>query len=175
VEGKITRLTKFGAFAKLEEDVEGLIHISEISERRIEHPKEALHEGDTVTLRVIKIDPESHRIGLSVRKVESLAYADEDWQTLESMVGGKAPTAEEAPKLLPAEVPATEKPVAEKKHKKEPKQEAVAETPVEPPAETPSEKVIELPATVEDTKPDTSEPNVESPTPDQPSEEAKPE
>lgn len=82
VEGKITRLTKFGAFARLEGDIEGLIHISEISEKRIEHPKEMLREGDVVTLRVIKIDPDNHRIGLSLRRVESMAYADMDWQTL---------------------------------------------------------------------------------------------
>ncbi len=82
VEGQITRLTKFGAFARLEGDIEGLIHISEISEKRIEHPKEVLHEGDMVTLRVIKIDPDNHRIGLSLRRVESMAYADMDWQTL---------------------------------------------------------------------------------------------
>ncbi|MCJ7622232.1 MAG: S1 RNA-binding domain-containing protein [Anaerolineaceae bacterium] len=82
IEGTITRLTKFGAFAQLEEDLEGLIHISEISEKRIEHPKEVLHDGDVVTLRVIKIDPENHRIGLSIRRVDSMAYADMDWQTL---------------------------------------------------------------------------------------------
>lgn len=82
VEGTITRLTKFGAFARLEEELEGLIHISEISEKRIEHPKEVLKEGDVVTLRVIKIDPETHRIGLSLRKVDSMAYAEMDWQTL---------------------------------------------------------------------------------------------
>jgi small subunit ribosomal protein S1 len=83
VQGKITRLTKFGAFAQLEDELEGLIHISEISEKRIEHPKEVLHEGDVVTLRVIKIDPENHRVGLSLRRVDSMAYADQDWQTLD--------------------------------------------------------------------------------------------
>jgi small subunit ribosomal protein S1 len=82
VEGNITRLTKFGAFARLDGDVEGLIHISEISDKRIEHPKEVLHEGDVVTLRVIKIDPENHRIGLSIRRVDSAQYADQDWQSL---------------------------------------------------------------------------------------------
>jgi small subunit ribosomal protein S1 len=82
VEGKITRLTKFGAFAQLEGDLEGLIHISEISDKRIEHPKEVLHEGDVVTLRVIKIDAQNHRIGLSLRRVDSPAYADMDWQTI---------------------------------------------------------------------------------------------
>ena len=82
VEGKITRLTKFGAFARLDDDVEGLIHISEISEKRIEHPKEILNEGDVLTLRVIKVDPANHRVGLSLRRVDSLAYADMDWQSL---------------------------------------------------------------------------------------------
>lgn len=78
VEGVITRLTKFGAFARLEGDVEGLIHISEIGETRIEHPKERLHDGEVVTLRIIRIDPEQRRIGLSLRKVDSGAYKDLD-------------------------------------------------------------------------------------------------
>ena len=87
VEGKITRLTNFGAFARLlledvEGDLEGLIHISEISERRIEHPKEVLQEGDVVTLRIIKIEEDTHRIGLSMRRVDSPAYTDLDWKTL---------------------------------------------------------------------------------------------
>jgi small subunit ribosomal protein S1 len=80
VEGKITHLTKFGAFASLGEDLEGLIHISELSEQRIAHPKEVVKEGDSVTLRIIKIDPERRRIGLSLRKVDSPAYADLDWK-----------------------------------------------------------------------------------------------
>jgi small subunit ribosomal protein S1 len=63
-------------------DLEGLIHISEISERRIEHPKEVLHEGDVVTLRIIKIEDDTHRIGLSMRRVDSPAYTDLDWKTL---------------------------------------------------------------------------------------------
>jgi small subunit ribosomal protein S1 len=87
VEASITRLTKFGAFARLEKDLEGLIHISEISEKRIEHPKEVLKEGDTVTLRIIKIDPGNHRVGLSLRRVDSQAYADLDWQSLEEALG----------------------------------------------------------------------------------------
>jgi len=99
VEATITRLTKFGAFARLEEDLEGLIHISEISEKRIEHPKEVLHEGDSVTLRIIKIDPDNHRIGLSLRRVDSQAYADLDWQSLEEALddmsdGGETESAE---------------------------------------------------------------------------------
>jgi small subunit ribosomal protein S1 len=80
VEGAITHLTKFGAFARIGEDLEGLIHVSELSEQRIAHPKEVVKEGDVVTLRIIKIDPERRRIGLSRRKVDSPAYADLDWK-----------------------------------------------------------------------------------------------
>jgi small subunit ribosomal protein S1 len=82
VEGTITRLTKFGAFARLEGDIEGLIHISELSENRVEHPKEVLKEGEVKTLRVIRIDTDQRRIGLSLRKVDSAAFADKDFKML---------------------------------------------------------------------------------------------
>ncbi|MFZ5921964.1 MAG: 30S ribosomal protein S1 [Chloroflexota bacterium] len=82
VEGTITRLTKFGAFARLANEIEGLIHISEISESRIEHPREVLRDGEKVTLRIVRIDPDQRRIGLSLRKVDSPAYADKDMKAL---------------------------------------------------------------------------------------------
>ncbi|NWG34559.1 MAG: S1 RNA-binding domain-containing protein [Chloroflexi bacterium] len=100
VEGVITRLTKFGAFARLEGDIEGLIHISEISENRIEHPKEVLKEGDVKTLRVIRIDPEQRRIGLSLRKVDSAAFADKDFKLMTAEFG--ALEHDEAPEDKPA-------------------------------------------------------------------------
>jgi len=80
VEGTITHITKFGAFAKIGEEIEGLIHVSELSEQRIDHPKEVVKEGEVVTLRVIKIEEDRRRIGLSRRKVDSPAYADLDWK-----------------------------------------------------------------------------------------------
>jgi small subunit ribosomal protein S1 len=84
VEGSITKLTKFGAFASLagteEYDFEGLIHISELSDRRVEHPREVVQEGQDLTLRVIKIDRKRRRIGLSLKRVTSSEYADQDWQ-----------------------------------------------------------------------------------------------
>ena len=120
VEAKITRLTKFGAFAMLENGIEGLVHISELSEEHIGHPKEILHEGDEVTLRIIKIEPESHRIGLSLRRVESLAFADMDMKVLEQELEDtdiKVVSAEDAPEAEKAEEPAeeeqTEEPAAE--------------------------------------------------------------
>lgn len=80
IEGEITRLTKFGAFARIDENLEGLIHISELSDHRVEHPKEVLNVKDIVTLRIIKIDTNRRRIGLSLRKVESMKYSDLDWE-----------------------------------------------------------------------------------------------
>jgi len=99
VEGTITHLTKFGAFARLGEEMEGLIHISELSEQRVAHPKEVVHEGDVLTLRVIKIELDRHRIGLSLRKVDSPAYADLDWKTTLAEVVEEAHGEEAAPTL----------------------------------------------------------------------------
>ena len=81
VEGTITKLTNFGAFARLKDDeIEGLIHISELSDERVTHPREVVKEGDVLTLRIIRIDPERRRMGLSLRKVASAEYADLDWR-----------------------------------------------------------------------------------------------
>ncbi len=67
VEGTITQLASFGAFARIEDGVEGLIHISEIGDERIQHPREVLSEGQVVQARIIRIDPARKRIGLSLR------------------------------------------------------------------------------------------------------------
>ncbi len=80
VKGTVSRLVKFGAFARLDEHIEGLIHISELSEERIEHPKEVINVNDEMTLRIIKIEPARRRIGLSLRKVDSAAFSDIDWE-----------------------------------------------------------------------------------------------
>ena len=101
VEGVITRLTKFGAFARLEGDIEGLIHISEMADHRIEHPKEVLKDGEVRTLRIVRIDPEQHRIGLSLRKVDSGAYADKDYKKLIEEYGHTPP--DDEPESAPEE------------------------------------------------------------------------
>jgi small subunit ribosomal protein S1 len=127
LEGTITRLTKFGAFARIEEDLEGLIHISEISERRIEHPKEVLKEGETITLRVIKIEPENHRVGLSIRRVDSMAFADMDWKTLEDILLDEIEQDDSDEPEQKQEVESSEKPEPKAKPKKEAKQEEKSE------------------------------------------------
>ncbi|MBV9359477.1 MAG: S1 RNA-binding domain-containing protein, partial [Chloroflexi bacterium] len=81
VTARITKLAQFGAFAELEPGVEGLVHISELSDERITHPKQVVREGEEVQLRIIKIDPARHRLGLSLRQVEDAGdYAPfEEW------------------------------------------------------------------------------------------------
>lgn len=77
VQGTITKLTDFGAFARLDEGVEGLIHISELAERRISHPREAVKEGEVHILRVVRIEPSRHRIALSLKRAqEGLDYVE---------------------------------------------------------------------------------------------------
>jgi len=143
IEGTVTRLTKFGAFARLEGDIEGLIHVSEISDHRIEHPKEVLNEGDVVILRIIRIESDRRRIGLSMRKVDSAAYADKDMKALaKALEEGNPvePLVEEAPAAVEeVEKTVTEEAVAEVA------EEAAAEEPAE---ETPEavEEVVEEPA-----------------------------
>ncbi len=81
VRGTITKLTKFGAFARIEgtnEPIEGLIHISELSDERVEHPGDVITKGDTLTLRVVRVEIAEKRLGLSVKKVYSPEFLDED-------------------------------------------------------------------------------------------------
>jgi small subunit ribosomal protein S1 len=67
VKGRVTKLTPFGAFVELSDKIEGLVHISQISEERIDKIKSVLKVGDEVTARVIKIDAADRRIGLSIK------------------------------------------------------------------------------------------------------------
>jgi small subunit ribosomal protein S1 len=70
VHGTITKLATFGAFARVEDGIEGLIHISELGEGHIVHPRNVVKEGDQVTLRVLRVEPERRRLALSLRQVE---------------------------------------------------------------------------------------------------------
>ena len=70
VQGTITKLATFGAFARVEDGVEGLIHISELGDQHITHPREVVKEGDAFTLRVLRVDPARRRLGLSLKQAE---------------------------------------------------------------------------------------------------------
>ncbi len=80
VKAEVTKLTKFGAFAQLEDhpEIEGLIHISELSENRVEHPRNVVSVGEVLTLRIVKMDVADRRLGLSLKAVSSTEYLDDD-------------------------------------------------------------------------------------------------
>jgi small subunit ribosomal protein S1 len=82
VQGTITKLTKFGAFARLVEnpEIEGLIHISELASQRVNNPKDVVQEGDVLTLRVVKVDADERRLGLSLKRVTDSSYAERDYR-----------------------------------------------------------------------------------------------
>jgi small subunit ribosomal protein S1 len=70
IKGKVARVAGYGAFIQLEEDIDGLVHISQISEERVEKIKDHIKEGDEVSARVIKIDKDERRIGLSIKAAD---------------------------------------------------------------------------------------------------------
>ena len=70
VKGKVTNVTDFGAFVELEEGIEGLVHVSEISREKVEKPSDVLKIGDTVSALVLHVDPHERRIGLSMKALK---------------------------------------------------------------------------------------------------------
>ena len=95
VTGTITKIAPFGAFARIEDGVEGLIHLSELPAGQTD-PKAALHEGQEVMVRILRIDPERRRLGLSIKAVEEPAPTEE--------AAGAAPTEAPEPRAAaPAE------------------------------------------------------------------------
>lgn len=77
VPARVTKLATFGAFAEIEAGVEGLIHISELSDERILNPKSVVREGDQVTVKILRIESDRHRLGLSLKQAQAEAEADE--------------------------------------------------------------------------------------------------
>lgn len=87
VRGTVTQLANFGAFARIEDGIEGLIHVSELVDDRVSHPKQVVSEGDDVLLRIIRIDPQRRRMGLSLRRALDTPDAE-----LEAVFGSEALT-----------------------------------------------------------------------------------
>ncbi|STD23261.1 MULTISPECIES: 30S ribosomal protein S1 [Enterococcus] len=84
LEGKVKRLTSFGAFVEVFPTVEGLVHISQISHKHIATPHEVLHEGDDVQVKVLEVNPEEHRIALSIKALEEKPASDKEPKEVES-------------------------------------------------------------------------------------------
>ena len=86
VKGKVSKIASFGAFVELEDGVDGLVHISQISDQRIEKVKDALSVGQEVEARVVKVDRGERRIGLSIR---AMSMSDEEVRALEAEAAGE--------------------------------------------------------------------------------------
>ncbi|MCF7849441.1 MAG: 30S ribosomal protein S1 [Kiritimatiellales bacterium] len=91
VTGIVTKISSFGAFVEIEEGIDGLVHISQISADHVERVKDLLNVGQEVEARIVKVDPVEHRIGLSIK---AATVADEDFEVREEMLEGLQPGAE---------------------------------------------------------------------------------
>ena len=108
VEAEITNLTEFGAFARIEDGVEGLIHISELDDKNVGHPREIVHRGQRVQVRIISIDTERQRIGLSLKRAnEEEGEASAEMSEEASPVAEETPTTEAATATEEVETPET--------------------------------------------------------------------
>ena len=70
IKGTVTKLTNFGAFVELEPDLEGLLHISELADHKIEKPQDIVKLGDEIEVKILRVDNEARKIGLSLRRVQ---------------------------------------------------------------------------------------------------------
>ncbi|MBR5505544.1 MAG: S1 RNA-binding domain-containing protein, partial [Clostridia bacterium] len=97
IDCKIVRIVPFGAFAEIYPGVDGLIHISQVADKRIGKVEDELTVGQHVQAKVVEIDLEAQKIGLSIRALIAPAAAEE-----EAPVEEEAPAAEEAPEAIEA-------------------------------------------------------------------------
>jgi small subunit ribosomal protein S1 len=85
VKGKISKVTAFGAFVELGNKIDGLVHVSQISDEHVEKVKDVLKVGDEISARIIKIDKAERRIGLSIKAVNK-EYTSEDLKAVGEQV-----------------------------------------------------------------------------------------
>ena len=159
VDAAITKLTNFGAFARVEGSVEGLIHISELTPRMISHPREVVNEGQAIRVKILRIEPERRRLGLSLKQAE-----DEEGIYSPYEPAAESPSEVETVALEPEGTP-SEYPVAD------PEPEASVDGPVE--TEEESEALEEDQA--EEPEPEQEEPEAEASSEEDQSEETEPE
>jgi small subunit ribosomal protein S1 len=151
VPGVITKLVTFGAFARIEGPVEGLVHVSELVDRRIAHPKEVVKEGDIVPLKILRVERDRHRLGLSLRRArdegEDMGFVFSATGEVEYVPDSlREQLAAEAPVEAPAEAPAEAAVEAPVEAEAEAPAEAAVEALVEAEAEAPAEAEVEAPA-----------------------------
>jgi small subunit ribosomal protein S1 len=190
VTGKVVRLTDFGAFIELQNGVEGLLHVSEISQQHVKKPEDVLSNADEITAKVIKLDEENRRIGLSIKAYEEEMSGEagetaeqEDASSAETKTpatpeaeGETTPESSETPGVV--ETPADETAETPADETAETPADETAETPADETAETPADETAETP--VKDTTTEASteaspEAPAEEPAEEVPAEEPEPE
>ena len=70
VKGKVTKITNFGVFVELEEELEGLLHVSELADHKVENPKDVVKVGDEIEVKILRVDSEERKIGLSLKRAQ---------------------------------------------------------------------------------------------------------
>jgi small subunit ribosomal protein S1 len=84
VTGTVARLTTFGAFVRLDDGIEGLVHVSELSDQHVLHPRNVVKEGDVITVRVLRVEAERRRLGLSLRQAAEADVENTDYTSVGS-------------------------------------------------------------------------------------------
>ena len=162
ITGKVTKITNFGVFVGLEDGLEGLLHISELADHKVENPEDVVKVGDELEVKVLRVDTDDRKIGLSRRRVDWTPEEEAAEAKKEAAEGGGATTTSTgAPKIkdadlkgglggggllidtssadaTPAETPAAEAPAAEAEP--EPAAEAAPEEPAAEPEADASEE-----------------------------------
>jgi small subunit ribosomal protein S1 len=152
LEGKVTKVVTFGAFVEILDGVEGLVHISELAPHHVESPREIVHPGDEIRVKILEIDSERRRLSLSAKRVEDQILpvsrpGEPEAQPVEAAPAGDAPEAEaEAEAQEPVATAEAAAPVeAPAPAEAEAAQETVAE-PAEAEADAEAEQAPQAPA-----------------------------
>lgn len=106
IEGTVLKINPFGAFVELDKDIHGLAHISELSDKKIKSPEEVLKIGEVTKFKIVSIEPDKHRLGLSLKQMNATAAPAATPEKSEDAAEEKA----EAPAEQPAEEKAEETP-----------------------------------------------------------------
>ncbi|NIV38599.1 MAG: S1 RNA-binding domain-containing protein, partial [Anaerolineae bacterium] len=149
IEGVVTNVVDFGAFAEVEDGVEGLIHVSELAEASISHPRDVVKKGDLLLLRVIRIDTRRKRLGLSLKRVLESEWSEWAARLAAADMEKQAASREAAPEKEVVAEPAQEPEAEAVEEVKEIAEEAQAEVQekvaeaVEELAQEPEAEVVE--------------------------------
>jgi small subunit ribosomal protein S1 len=98
LEGRVTKVTNFGVFVSLEDELEGLLHISELSETKVDNPEEVVTVGDLLRVKVIKVNQDDRKIGLTLLEVLESAKgkAPESYELMDDVDDGTTKAEETA-------------------------------------------------------------------------------